>query len=605
MSTRFEPRIERLLHALRVGLGSEDVGDVRAELGLSAEASDRDVVRSLVQIVSAVAVTEAGRRGVSEEVAPAEEAASSAEATTPSSPLSSGAGTSTLPSLEGMSADTSLLGRVESFGRDAIPVSQLDDVETLLGLLRGGGTRQRRAVLRHLRERWDQLSNRDQRAASEELASLRDVELEAELAQTRARVGGAVGRQARTERERWLRLVSELEPRITAFWDGRTPVEPVTDMPGDDRAHLLLHARDLPPLVMTHLQAVIEGNDGVSSREVRRELLESLRYAGDPRLVPSLVELLDSGSAEIVLDAARALRRIDDPRVVPALVAAYERTVLDVAKAVFAGALAAHGDRRGADYVRDLIAREDVEVRAAALEALELLGSKEDTEKVLALLGTSASLNLQVVNTLQRLGDRRALRPLIELEAATHIGALRGAIEDARAAIVARMELRGEDYEDEETRSIRLPTDERPPRTSFGMRMRAMRMYVWGTVLVAFGALSAGIARLERAGTLRPEWARPWIAVAMTHARKARHAQALAAFRRALETDRGLVERNPLVVRALAQTFLRRAEQVERDGRHDVARGLLGEALDLDLRRAPSAVRFEIQRRRRALQRAA
>jgi tetratricopeptide (TPR) repeat protein len=586
MSTRFEPRIERLLHALRVGLGSEGVGDVRGELGLSPDASDRDVARSLVQIVSAVSVTEAGRRT---EV----DAEPSAQSSTQSSS----------PSMEAASADTSLLGRVESFGRDAITVGQLDDVRTLLGLLRGGSMRQRRAVLRHLREHWDQLANKDQRAVTEALASLRDVELEAELAQTRARVGGATGRQAKAERERWLRLVSELEPRIAAFWDGRTPVEPITDMPGDDRAQLLLHARDLPALVTTHLQAVIEGNDGVSSRDVRRELIESLRYASDPRLVPSLIELLDSGSAEIVVDAARALRRVDDPRVPPALVAAYERTVVDVAKAVFAGALGAHGDRRGADYARALLDREDPEVLIAALEALEALGGKEDTEKVLALLGVGGAVTVQAVVTLSRLGDRRALRPLIQLEASTHIGAIRGAIEDARAAIVARMELRGEDYEEEETRSIRL-ANEPPARTSFGARLRAMRMYLWGTLLVAFGALTAGIVRLERAGTLRPEWARPWIAVAMTHARKARHAQALVAFRRALETNRALVENNPLVVRALAQTFLRRAEQVEREGRHDVARGLLGEALDLDLRRAPPAVRFELQRRRRALQRA-
>lgn len=583
MSARFEPRIERLLHALRTGLGSEGVGDVRGELGLSSDASDRDVARSLVQIVSAVSVTESGRREVEEP-----------QADPPTSPSDDDAG-----------ADTSLLGRVESLGRDTILVSQLDDVRTMLGLLRGGGTRQRRAVLRHLRLTWDKLSSREQRAAADELSALRDVELEAELAQTRGRVGGAVGRQARAERERWLRLVSELESRIQAFWDGRWPVEPVTDLPGDDRAHLLLHAQDLPALLTSHLQAVVEGNDGVSSREVRRELLESLRYCGDPRLVPSLVELLDSGSQEIVTEAARALRRIDDPRVAPALVSAYERTVVDAAKAVFAGALGAHGDRRGAEYVRGLLEREDPEVRLAALEALEVLGGREDTERVLALVGASGALGGQVVATLQRLGDRRALRPLLELEAATHIGAVRGAIDDARAAIVARMELRGEDYEDEETRSIRLAVDESSPRTSFGMRLRALRMYAWGTALVAFGALKAGVARLERAGTLRPGWARPWIAVAMTHARKARHAQALVAFRRALETNRGMVERNPLVVRALAQTFLRRAEQVERDGRHDVARGLLGEVLELDLRFAPSAVRFELQRRRRALQRAA
>src|SRR5690606_34014474 len=147
---------------------------------------------------------------------------------------------------------------------------------------------------------------------------------------------------------------------------------------------------------------------------------------------------------EIVVDAARALRRTDDPRILPALIAVYERTVVDVAKAVFAGALGAHGDRRGADYVRGLLEREDPEVRLAALEALEILGGKEDTEKLLPLVAAGGAVSVQAVATLQRLGDRRALRPLAELEASTHIGALRGAIDDARAAIVARMELRGE-----------------------------------------------------------------------------------------------------------------------------------------------------------------
>ncbi|MBX3249629.1 MAG: HEAT repeat domain-containing protein [Myxococcales bacterium] len=591
MSARFEPRVEHLLAALREGLASEAGQAARAELGLSADASDRDVARSLVQILSAISVTDAARR-------PPESAPASADVQPPR-------GEDELPelaSLSGVSADSSLVGRVEAFGRDAIPVEQVEELPTLLGLLRGGTLRQRRAVLRRLGELWEELSGRDQRSVAEALASLRDVEIEAELAAARALVGGAVGRQARAEREEWAKLVTDLIPRLDRFWDGQTPVEPIADLPGDRRAHLLLHARDLPDVVVAHLCAVLDGHDGVSSREARRELLESLRFAGDPRLVPTLVELVDSGSSDIALDAVRVMRRIEDPRVVPALSAIYERSVTDAAKAVVAGALGAHGDRRGLDYVRSLLDREDSELELLALEALETLGGKEDTERVAARLAASGAA-AQAVATLLRVGDRRALRPLAELEASTRVGAIRGAIEDARTAIVARLELRGEDIREEESRAIRLDAEERP-RTSFGMRFRAFRLYAVGVTLIAFGALGAGIARLERAGALRAEWGRPWIVVAMTHARKRRHAQALAAFRRAIETDRALVERNPLVVRQLAQTFLRRAEQVERDGRHDVARGLLGEVLDLDLRRAPSAVRFELQRRRRALQRA-
>ena len=51
----------------------------------------------------------------------------------------------------------------------------------------------------------------------------------------------------------------------------------------------------------------------------------------------------------------------------------------------------------------------------------------------------------------------------------------------------------------------------------------------------------------------------------------------------------------------VARCFLRRAEQVERDGRIAIARGLLHEVLTLDLRRVPSSLRFEIGQRHETL----
>ncbi|MBK6813713.1 MAG: hypothetical protein IPG81_33480 [Sandaracinaceae bacterium] len=47
-----EPRVARLVHALRVGLGAAE-DSVRTELGLAAETDDRDVAHTLVQILSA------------------------------------------------------------------------------------------------------------------------------------------------------------------------------------------------------------------------------------------------------------------------------------------------------------------------------------------------------------------------------------------------------------------------------------------------------------------------------------------------------------------------------------------------------------------------
>ncbi len=587
MSSRFEPKVQRLAAALEAGLGAGEAAPVRDELGLSDEAEDRVVARSLVQILAACHLAEAGRAE-----GPPMPPPGSAEETNEESQL--------------VPADSSLLGRIETGGRDTIVVDELD-LTTLLGLVRAGTLRQRRAALRSVGERLDSLSREQARLVVQTLETIRDVEIDEDVARVREKLGGPVGRKARAERERWRRAVTELEEAIDTFWTGEQTVEPISDLPGDERALLLLRARELPDCVVYHVTAVLEGDDGVSSREDRRALLESIRYAGDARLVPSLIALLHSGSSAIVQEAARALRRIDDPRVRPGLRQAYDRNVVEVTRTVLAGALGGHGDKRGLDYVRELLDREDVEVRSAALEALETLGGPEDTERVAALL-EDRRLAAQAVTTLARIGDGRALPALRALERRTKVSAMLGAIDEARAAILTRLELRGEEadasVEEEEAGAIQ-KVEEKRPVTSFGAKVRALRYFLMGQLWIAFGGARPGIARLERAAQLRPEWARPWVAIAMTYARRRLHAKALAAFRRAIEIDRRMIERNPIFVRALAQCFLRRAEQVEREGRRDVARGLLGEVLDLDLRRAPSAVRFELQRRRKALQRAA
>ena len=51
------------------------------------------------------------------------------------------------------------------------------------------------------------------------------------------------------------------------------------------------------------------------------------------------------------------------------------------------------------------------------------------------------------------------------------------------------------------------------------------------------------------------------------------------------------------VVPALAQTYLRRAEAMEREGRVDIARNLVEEVLGYDLRKAVPEVRFALQER--------
>ncbi|MDH5491921.1 MAG: hypothetical protein OEY14_08200, partial [Myxococcales bacterium] len=109
--------------------------------------------------------------------------------------------------------------------------------------------------------------------------------------------------------------------------------------------------------------------------------------------------------------------------------------------------------------------------------------------------------------------------------------------------------------------------------------------------------------RFEAASARRPGWCAPLLALGQAFASRELYSRALVAFRRAIEANRAGLEANPRAVRALAHTFLRRAEQMERDGRHDIASGLVGEILTLDLRRAPSSLRFELERRHEARRR--
>ena len=125
-----EPRVARLVHALRVGLGAAE-DSVRTELGLAAETDDRDVAHTLVQILSAC------HAGVLQAVPVAAERVAEHEVEWPS------------PSA-GALADSSFMGQVMAPGRSAIVVEAMTDVSTLLALGRGGTLMQHRAALGRL-----------------------------------------------------------------------------------------------------------------------------------------------------------------------------------------------------------------------------------------------------------------------------------------------------------------------------------------------------------------------------------------------------------------------------------------------------------------------
>ena len=194
--------------------------------------------------------------------------------------------------------------------------------------------------------------------------------------------------------------------------------------------------------------------------------------------------------------------------------------------------------------------------------------------------------------------NNRVLDALSERYNVTTVPALRAAIEDALSAIAARMELRGEEVAEIDWSEVgNKPVRRKGSRDSLPAIVLGWRDYFMGRMWLVLGRINWAVARFESAAARRAGWAVPLIGIGMAFARGKQYALALPAFRRAIELDRPRIERNPILVRAMAKSFLHRAEQVEREGRNDIARGLVGEVLTLDLRRAPGTVRFALKRK--------
>jgi hypothetical protein len=578
--------LARLEVCLREGIAGNAHADPREELGSAVDADDRAVARALIRLIAMSDLEQIGTQSIDPEAA---------------------RHPSVRPPTE-VAVDPSFLGRLSTSGTAGLSVERIDDLPTILAVLRAGSRRQRRAALDRLRDRLRDrrlLHSDAVRQAIHTITALRDVELGHELTQVRAELPGTQGRQARHEHEEWKRLAERVEAAIRAFWDGQSNVEPIHVLPGDERAILLMRISELPDVVVHHISAIIEGNDGCVPLESRIGLIASLRYATDRRLVAALVSLIEAERGELVARAARVLGGIDDARVHPALAERFERSFVNVERVALAGALGMHGDCRGLSEVRSSLEEDQPQLLLQALEAMESLGSSESTDPVIKFLGhPDVTIATQAARTAARIADGRALDELTARHNATSVPALRAAIEDALSAIAARMELRGEEAATIDWSEVgNKPAPRKGARDSVPSIVLGWRDYFMGRVWLLLGRMAWANARFESAAARREGWATPLIGIGMAFARRGQFALALPAFRRAIEVDRPRIERNPILVRAMAKSFLHRAEQVEREGRDDVARGLVGEVLTLDLRRAPGTVRFELKRKHDVLSR--
>lgn len=475
-------------------------------------------------------------------------------------------------------------------------------IRFLLASARAGSMIERRRALSGLAKALaGELSVGEIAEIDDALAYGRDLDAGHEWLAVRRALPGAASADVRAEDAAVRALEARLDLAIAHYWDGQLEAEPLGTLTPEELASLALRLREAPASIASHVAALVE--DAALPAEARRRWVDAFRHAGDPRLTPALIAALASESRPLVRSAARALARIDDPRGKPALLRAYRRSAQPEDRAALAGALGLVGEPIGRGWVRALLSGSDTSTLEVALGAMATLGLPEDVERIAALLThPSEEVKLRAIRALGRTGDGRALERLDRVRGGLG-GALRAELEEAEAAIAARLELRGEAAPAERPRGSlttgsRAAVSEPGARVGPGVRALALLDGLLGRTWLALGLLDRARRSFERAAARRPDWAAPLVALAESFA-AGESAHALAALRRAIERDRAWVERHG--ARVLARVVLQRVDESEKTGRAEVARGLLEEVRSLDLRRAPSGLRFELERRLGAL----
>ncbi len=571
--------------ALAKGTSVVDAAEIRRMLGLPADAEDKELARALVVRVVRDEVAQLGS-----EIAQHR------------------------PSREQQDVSVIVAQRASYLARmpvttsaGGLSIASLGDVRTLLAVLRAGALSQRRAAVSRIGELLTSdadMPSPFRKLAIDTLCSLRRIDLAYEVAHVLQTLSGAEGRAARAEQKAWQELLNRVEARVHAFWDEQEGEEPITALHGEERAHLLSRARDLPESVLRHIAAVIENTDGAADPAQQRTLVAAIEPGGDPRLVPSLRSVIEGHDAELFAPAVRCLSCIGDVRAHALLKDAYDRSARAEERLLLAAALGALGDARGLGYARETLSLGDPALIGGALDALAELGGTDDVQRIAEFLeNADEAIVRSAVVALGRIADSRALVPLSRLRERARRSALRAEIEEATSAIHARMELLGEEPTPHDAASATWDTTRHAARTlahsrdpAF-VRARALGNYFLGYLWRTLGLRDRAIARFESAAALRPGWVEPVVVIAVLRGRHGEIAHALSAFRRALEIDRSYIENHSLAITAMAQAFLRRAEAVDREGRADIARGLVEEILACDLRKAAAGVRSALQER--------
>jgi hypothetical protein len=485
--------------------------------------------------------------------------------------------------------------------------ASMKDPRDLLRLATGGSTWERRAAVRrledYLRGNGRGFLNADRKALVESLELQREGALGREVDEVLAAVSGATGARARAGIARGQKLLERLERDVRRFWDGDLPDDPVLTLDDESLATLGTFSADAPDALIGHLAETLRRLTTERDEARLERVVSALALGADERLVPALVHVLQDAPTATRVHAVRPLATTDDPRVVAALRKAFRHAAAPEEKVAIAGALAAHGDRRGAGTVLDhLTADQPPHLLELALEAMCVVGEPAHVARVAPFLGQGrASVARAAAAALGAFGDAAAVEPLNEAGARPE---LRPHVEHALAEIRARLALAG--APDPAAGLLAPPAEDanRPPRARLAARVVGRLYYALGLFWLVFGRRHAALGAFDLAHAQHPYLVGPLLARARIMLRRKELGAAVDALRAAIRvraaTVLQLADRANFVIRV----YLRHADSCTASGQHVRALEALDELLGYDLRFGDVDLRLEAQRRRELVARA-
>ncbi|HTX67505.1 MAG TPA: HEAT repeat domain-containing protein [Opitutaceae bacterium] len=147
---------------------------------------------------------------------------------------------------------------------------------------------------------------------------------------------------------------------------------------------------------------------------VRLAAAQALPVFHDPRAIPPLIQALEADDAELRAAAATALGQIGDVRAIEPLLAAVTSKAPETAAAALA-ALGALHDPRALPAIIGALAAKDDSVGAQAVDAIARFGAPAVEPLLASLHDPKARVRARAAEALGRIGDARAVGPLVDL----------------------------------------------------------------------------------------------------------------------------------------------------------------------------------------------